>query len=211
MEKERETEIVEGVVSSKALDLARGALRRHKKRVKISKMCSIMVPILLGILVIGTPLLMHYNNVGNTVYWKEMIIQAQTEYEKLEKTSITSIEELNKEAKAKFYWIEHATITGSYLLKQDNTIILIEEHYLVDDVECVIYIKNKHSIIEEIEVSKKLLDKSIIIENRSTIQYGFLDNEQCYGTFSRDYDYLLTISTTDTTTIETIFSNLTNN
>ncbi|MDE7213251.1 MAG: hypothetical protein K2N42_01575, partial [Anaeroplasmataceae bacterium] len=143
MEKEQETELVEGVVGDKALDLARTALRKHKKRVRITKVCSIVIPILLGILVIGTPLLMHYNNVGSTIYWKNMIVYADISYNDLVKEESVTIEELNKENKAKFYWIDHATITGTYLLKQDDTIIVIEEHYLVDDIECVIYVKNK--------------------------------------------------------------------
>lgn len=209
MEKEQETEIVEGVVGKKVLDLARTALRKNKRRVRISKICSIVIPTLIGIVVVGTSLLMHYKNAANAIYWKNMIGIADINYNALIKEESVTIEELNKENKAKFYWIDQATITGTYLLKQEDSIILIEEHYLVDDVECVIYVKNKNSSIEEIEINENILNKTFVISETYKIKYESFKS-YVYAKLSREYDYLFTINSLDNTLIETIFSNLTN-
>ncbi|MDE7213282.1 MAG: hypothetical protein K2N42_01745, partial [Anaeroplasmataceae bacterium] len=92
----------------------------------------------------------------------------------------------------------------------DDTIIVIEEHYLVDDIECVIYVKNKNSNIQGLNLFSLILNKVYLYDNFNALTYDII-NESGIGNFSSDYDYYITINSTDTTTIESIFSNLTNN
>ncbi|MDE5856494.1 MAG: hypothetical protein K2H06_05560 [Anaeroplasmataceae bacterium] len=206
---EKETEIVETVASDEILAQAMRALKKNKRRMKISQICSITIPVILGIILIGFPIIMHNINVDkNNRYWKEMITQVNVDYTDLEKMSISSIQELNKEKKAQFYWLDNMTKTESYILTYNDKNVLIEEHYTYNDIECVLYIKKEKSTIKGIEINHKLVNKYIIKDNLY-INYSSFE-ENTYGRLSSEYMYQFTINSTDTSTIETIFSNLTN-
>ncbi|MDE6414322.1 MAG: hypothetical protein K2K48_02820 [Anaeroplasmataceae bacterium] len=211
MGNEKETEIVEDIASDRVLDLAREALRKDKKKLRISKICSIVVPILIGILLIGYPIITHNINADrNERYWKQMISQAEISYNELEKEESDSIEEINDKKKGRFYWIDNATVTGTYILKQDEKIIVIEEHYLYEDIECVLYVTNRESSIVELNKQNITLNGLSTFKDYFLIKYGIFEGS-IYGNFNSIYKYQFIINSTDTSTIEAIFSNLTNN
>ncbi|MDE5547222.1 MAG: hypothetical protein K2I88_07135 [Anaeroplasmataceae bacterium] len=210
MQEEKNTEIVEEIAKDSSLDLARKALRKNVRIGRITKICSITIPILIGIILIGFPIIMHNINVSkNDRYWKEMIDYVSVSYTNLEKTSLSSIEELNKEKHAHFYWLDNMERTESYILTYQGKNVLIEEHYLYEDIECVLYVINTASTIHEIEINSSILNNTFMIETYY-INYGFKDDKY-YGQFLNEYRYCLTIYSTDTSTIETILSNLRNN
>ena len=208
MEKEYETEVVEGIVGEQTLDLARQALHKEKRKLLISKICSIVVPIFVAFIIFGTPVILHHVNAEKRVYWKKMIVQVQIDYDDLEKTNLTSIEELNKEKKAEFYWLDNMTRTESYLLTSDGKTVLIEEHYNYNGIECTLYIANPSSSISKI-TDLKNLDSEFLLVDSSKIKYAII-NEKCLAKFEKNHDYYIEIVTTNTSTIESIFSNLTN-
>ncbi|MDE6407303.1 MAG: hypothetical protein K2K50_01695 [Anaeroplasmataceae bacterium] len=210
MGNEKETEIVEDIASDRVLDLAREALRKDKKKLRISKICSIVVPILIGILLIGYPIITHNINADrNERYWKQMISQAEISYNELEKEESDSIEEINDKKKGKFYWIDNVTVTGTYILKQDEKIIVIEEHYLYEDIECVLYVTNKESKVQGIS-RDNISYNNFFYMSYCIINYAFFE-KSIYGIMVSDYKYQFIINSTDTSTIEAIFSNLTKN
>ncbi|MDE6047113.1 MAG: hypothetical protein K2F56_00640, partial [Anaeroplasmataceae bacterium] len=141
MQEEEKTEIVEEVAKNSALDLARKALRRDIRVKKISKICSIMIPVLIGIMIICIPILTHNVNVSkNDRHWKSMISSTEINYNDLVKEDSETIEEINDKNKGAFYWIGNAEVTETYVLKQEDKIVVIEEHYLYEGIECVLYI-----------------------------------------------------------------------
>ncbi|MDE7384947.1 MAG: hypothetical protein K2M84_04215, partial [Anaeroplasmataceae bacterium] len=165
MQEEKNTEIVEEIAKDSSLDLARKALRKNVRIGRITKICSITIPILIGIILIGFPIIMHNINVSkNDRYWKEMIDYVSVSYTNLEKTSLSSIEELNKEKHAHFYWLDNMERTESYILTYQGKNVLIEEHYLYEDIECVLYVINTASTIHEIEINSSILNNTFMIE-----------------------------------------------
>ena len=210
MQEEKNTEIVEEIAKDSSLDLARKALRKNVRIGRITKICSITIPILIGIILIGFPIIMHNINVSkNDRYWKSMISSTEINYNELLKEVSETIEEINDKSKGKFYWIGNVEVTETYVLKQGEKIIVIEEHYLYEGIECILYIKNRNSIIEDID-NDYMLDKNYLLMGILYIDYSISENN-CNGRFSSEYEYYLTIHSTDTSTIETILSNLRNN
>lgn len=209
MQEENKTEVVEiEEVKSSVLDRTRKEMKRAKKRILFSKISSITIPIIVAILLIGYPIAIHnINSSGTTKSWKNMIERVSIDYSDLEKTQSVSIEELNETKDAQFYWLENMTRIESYILTYKGKNTIIEEHYLYYDIECVLYIINLESRITELIISEKL--DTFFLHNELKIKYAFLEND-AMGEFIANYKYQFKINSSDTSTIETILSNLTN-
>lgn len=202
---EENVEISDSVISPALNELRRTVIRKRQryKRIRISLISSFML------LLVMVPVFIHFGSQSqnNTVYWKDMLISTVTNYEDLTKKEMNSIKELNEKNNGNFYWLDNATRTESYLLKQDDQIVGIEEHYLYENIDCVLYIMNQNSYIE-------MLNSIGSFEMKYNISYDLIINYTtrfnfCYARLRDSYSIILTIDSTDIPTLESIFSNLT--
>lgn len=207
---EKEAQIVEERVKESALDQARKELKKDRRKKRLSKISSIVVPILIGIVVIGYPILMHNINADKKErYWKEMIGITEVRYSELKAEESESLYELNKKNNGRFYWLKEAQIIGTYQFKENNKIILIEEHYLFEGTECVLYVLNTESKIDKLVMNDSKLDKEYALDINKKLKYT-VDESESYGKFNDIYIYQIEIQSTNMTIVETIFKNLTN-
>lgn len=205
---EKELEIVEENIRNATLDQARKALKKDKRRIRISKICSIVVPVMVGILLIGYPIVVHNINATEKMKrWEAMMSVTEINYDDLEKEESKSLRQLNKENNGRFYWLKNAELTETYQLKQENKIILIEEHYLYNTIECVLYATNVETYIPEINTEERY-NVDYLLNKNTKINY-VIDESKTFGQFVYFFQYKIEIQSTDTSTIETIFSNLT--
>ncbi|MCM1557910.1 MAG: hypothetical protein NC087_10370 [Anaeroplasma bactoclasticum] len=209
---ENKIEIVEKEeVGSIVLRKAKKAMRLAKKKILFSKICSITIPILVAIFLIGYPIFLHNinSNTAASKSWKNMISSDNVEYTQLMKEESKSIKELNIENKGEFYWIKNALITETFLLKQESRIIIIEEHYNYEGIDCIIYITNKDSILYNRNLDTSSLEKQADIEDGIQV-YTAGTNDIFYAKMEKNFNYYFKFKTDSISTIEVILSNLTN-
>lgn len=207
---EKEAQIVEERVKESALDQARKELKKDRRKKRLSKISSIVVPILIGIVVLGYPILMHNINADKKErYWKEMIGITEVRYSELKAEESESLYELNKKNNGRFYWLKDAQIKGTYQFKENNKIILIEEHYLFEGTECVLYVLNTESKIDKLAEIDDKKTQRYSLSDSLFIDYG-IQGTDTIARFTNNYNYRIEIQSTNITIVDTIFKSLTN-
>ncbi|MDE7106533.1 MAG: hypothetical protein K2O22_05155, partial [Anaeroplasmataceae bacterium] len=153
-ENEENAEISDSVIDLAVKELRRTVIRKRQMRYKAIRLSFISTFMILLLLV---PVLIHIGSQpqNNTVYWKDMIISTSANYEDLTKEEMSSIKELNEKNDGNFYWLDNATKKESYLLKQNDQIVGLEEHYLYENVEVVIYVTNLKTDLKDLNNYKQ--------------------------------------------------------
>lgn len=142
--------------------------------------------------------------------WKEYLVETVENYENFNKEDSISIQELNQKEKAKFYWFKDLERTQTFLYTTDNQSVLIEEHYIYEDIEFILTISNAQTIYSKFNVKDLILDHQMIISNEILISYGIFENN-CYAKFSSTYNYYIEIYSSDSGILESILLKLVNN
>lgn len=203
----------ENNVPDSVLDSARKTMSKYQTNIKPKKSILLdvqfYIPILTALIIIVSLCIVVPIVVEN--YYKNNSTIHTYHYEDLDKVENESIEEYNHLNKTKFLFLTMTTISKSYILKDGDNFVGVEEHstynqYLIEE-----YV---FSSKENIDIFSKTDWANIIIINDTIFWYDFYDNSiYAYALFIGNAYYLniknTSSSEVDQDTFRQILTNLT--
>lgn len=198
-----ETNIVEEVRDS-VVDKAMRDLRKNvefEKRARRRFIRRISMGIMVCLIAVSIPLsiILTKSNNGKDIWWN-LLENVNAGYEKLDKESIISIDAFNKQNKASFCYLNDIEKKDSYLLKYDDKVAGLEEHYIYNSIEIDMYIWHKKSNIDVFQIGRYLKTSDILTYRFS---YSIID-DYFYSEMISDYKYQFKIHTSNIEVVEEI-------
>lgn len=211
-------EFDEVVVQDKVLDLAKSEMKKNISRKKrfftkkgiyinffILTACTILliVPILLNTISSPTDDITH-------IYGSPTLMK-NISYHDLKAISNISIQNMNKKNEAMYHWWEEGVRQETtYYLDKSNSLILIEESYVKDDIAVQLYISDYGTNIYDLDIFNFEYD-SMDCDSESKKIFTFIDEKNTYYRFSEMYKYYIQINSTDSTITTLILESILNN
>lgn len=177
--------------------------RRRRRIVHISlgsTFAAFAVIILICILSLRTP------TKPNEPSWKSSLTIAHADYTSLDEEESVSIQQINQDYKAEFYWLDNLEITNTSFFYYKKELVLIEESYLYNNIPCTLYIMNNNTIIRGIGLD--LICTSIMNYNGIKILYDYFE-PNLYFKINKDLTYQFIINSSNLDLIEEVVSHLT--
>lgn len=177
--------------------------RRRRRIVRISlgsTFAAFAVIILFCILSLRTP------TKPNEPSWKSSLTIAHVDYTSLDEEESVSIQQINQDYKAEFYWLDNMEKTNTSFFYYKKELVLIEESYLYNNIPCTLYIMNNNTIITGMELD--LIYTSIMNYNGIKILYDYFE-PNLYFKIKKDLTYQFIINSSNLDLIEEVVSHLT--
>ncbi len=177
--------------------------RRRRRIVRISlssTFAAFAVVILICILSLRTP------TKPNEPSWKSSLTIAHVDYTSLDEEESVSIQQINQDYNAEFYWLDNMEKTNTSFFYFKKELVLIEESYLYNNIPCTLYIMNNNTIITGMELD--LIYTSIMNYNGIKILYDYFE-PNLYFKIKKDLTYQFIINSSNLDLIEEVVSHLT--
>lgn len=159
---------------------------------------------LVVILIVLPIIILFYTNSRDTIYETSPSYTIE-EYNSLERKEISSIQDFAKEKDLKFLWLKDLEITESWLFYREDKLILVEEHYLFNDEECIVYLMNPNTQIELPNFPTSGLTTVYKNLDGPIVSYTITQNK-FYGVFYKHYKVFIEFSTIDFEQIDQLLS-----
>lgn len=150
---------------------------------------------MVAILIVLPTVILFYTNSRDSVYGTSFTYTVE-EYSSLERKEISSIRDYAKENDLQFLWLEDLQITESWAFYKEDKLILVEEHYLFNDEECILYLMNPNTQIELPNFPTHGLTTGYKKPDGSIVFYT-ITQDKFYGLIYNNYKVYLEFSTID--------------
>ncbi len=181
--------------------------RRRRRIVHISlgsTFAAFAVIILICILSLRTP------TKPNEPSWKSSLTIAHVDYTSLDEEESISIQQINQDYKAEFYWLDNMEKTNTSFFYNRKELVLMEESYLYNNISCTLYIMNNNTIISGMRLDYNL-ENTYNLNINGIFIYTKKQNTFHQCVFNSNYKYFLIIDSIDSTVVEPILSSINKN
>ncbi len=204
----------ENSVSDEVLDLARAEMKKNiakRKRFLVRKKLYLRTFMtVVCLLVICVPLLIHFqsNTVSDEKYWGAAQTSNWISIQDLKSSSCTSIQNINKYYHQKYHrWKEGIRQNTIQYRDDEEKLIMLEEFYILDDVTVYLYIAELKTSIYDLYLFQIKFNEFNLVDIGNKI-YIYTDENYIYYQIKEEYNYIIQISSTDTSIAQSILESI---
>ena len=142
------------------------------------------------------PVMSLYKSSNGEVIYESTSWYTTEDYNTLDRKPIVSIQKYSEENEIELVWMNDLEILESYAFYREDKVILLEEHYLFNGKECILYLTNLHMQINLPDFPMN--DLSHTYKNSSNRVVVYTINENIfYGSISEYHKIFITYPTND--------------